>query len=112
MNISIVKPTVAKLLSGLPKLGRSTAVLQSALQRGELALELLHAEQTALAVPSSFLWHTEPLCSGADSLIMQVPITGRGDLISKSISTLWAAIPRAAEHCALTASLIAGFTPW
>lgn len=54
-NVSIVKPTVAKLLVRLPKPEKSLAVLQSALQRGWLALKLLYAEQTALTGSSSFL---------------------------------------------------------
>lgn len=33
-NISVVKPTVAKLLLRLPKPEKSPAILQSALQRG------------------------------------------------------------------------------
>ena len=54
-NISIVKPTVAKLLLRLPKPDKSPAVLQSASQRGRLALKLLYAKQTAPTVSSSFL---------------------------------------------------------
>lgn len=54
-NVSIEKPTVAKLLSRLPKAEKSPAVLQPAQQRGQLALKLLYAKQTALTVSSSFL---------------------------------------------------------
>lgn len=53
-KISTVKPTVAKLLLRLPKPEKSPAVLQSALQRGRLALKLLYAKQMALTASSSF----------------------------------------------------------
>lgn len=83
-HISMIKPTVAKLLLRPSKPEKTPAVLQSALQRGQLALELLYAKQTAQAVLSSFPRHTallvihagalQPFCSGAEHLIMQVHI--------------------------------------
>lgn len=111
-HISMIKPTVAKLLLRPSKPEKTPAVLQSALQRGQLALELPYAKQTAQAVLSSFPRHTalliihagalQPFCSGAEHLIMQVHIPvpweiGLGwDLSSKCISTLQAAVP---ESC-------------
>lgn len=61
------KANCSKTPAGTSKPGRSTSVLQSALQRGQLALELLPAEQTALAVSSSFPWHTNH--SGQEQLL-------------------------------------------
>lgn len=65
LNISTVKPTVAKLLLGLPKPGRSSAALQSALQRGQRPLNCcMQSRQPWQCPPPSRDTQNQSLCSG------------------------------------------------
>jgi len=103
-NISIVKPTVAKLLLRLPKPDKSTAVCSLRCKEDDWPLNWCRQSRRPRQCPPPPACDTQrrSFCSEAAYLITQIHLTVQwetglgGDLSSKFISTLQAADP---ESC-------------
>lgn len=125
-NISIVKPTVAKLPMRLPCLKRhllscslhckGNRPLNSWMQSGQPSQNCLPSTHSFMPLHAGIL---QPFCLEAEHLVMQAGIPVQWEVIglgwglsNKSISTLQAEIPGSCWALYFTASFPAGFTPW